>query len=131
MNDIKIIKNLGRISLILTVWFLIENIYFYLRNTEINIIDKCINGLGVVLFLIAGLGMIRIKRWAEYLFILLMIYWLYSSLIKINIHLLRIKMGNNFIVSLPVELIGIFVNFFIILFPTVSIYYIIKHLTKK
>jgi hypothetical protein len=101
MNRYAIIKFYGILSIIMGCFFVYQNVMStFLLNQPINILWRIVLWLGSILYLICGFGIIKFKKWAANLFLLLMAYFLFRSIFGMYIFLYRIVKGGATLVHL-------------------------------
>jgi len=118
---IKFIRMYGIIILLLGSWFIFQNLYNVIFNKTGKIYIWAFYFFGAFLHILCGIGLLKLKNWARYIFMILMLYHLYRQINPVLVFLYRIQLG-NVVGTLP----EIFVGFFIILaviLPVLSIWF--------
>lgn len=91
MNNMKVIKIIAVFSIIMSLWHFTQSISVIFRNFLLikYLFILCLS----IMYLISGIGLLRLKNWARYLISFLMIHFLYF-LIKLTIDINKIAKIN-------------------------------------
>lgn len=104
MNNSIIFRFYGVVAIIMGVFFIYQNIMSnFILNSPASILWKIVLGAGAILYIICGIGILRHKKWAIVVFLLLMLYFLYTTLFAMYVFAYRISKGG--ITSIYLELL--------------------------
>ena len=122
----KIITWCGRFAFLLGLWFLLFNFLSQLRH-PISVWTRMIHIGGAFLYLVCGLGLLYLKPWARYLFIILMFTLTINAGKNIYIYIYRLLQPSG-VIFWPFEILGALILFASFVVPSLAIGFF---LTKK
>jgi len=127
---LKIIRLLGIIAIIMGIWFVVHySISYIYFDKKLSIYYSIYQPIGAILYIICGVGILRVKNWARYVFIGLMVYYFCRVITVTQLYVNRL-MQKRIIGWIP-EIFIAAVVLISLIFPIISVWFLNINKVKK